>query len=354
MKYLLLALLVGCEGLTSIPHPSVTVLKRTEADCFAVMTGVPVAPVLNVPALCPDPEPPRLFGGDDRVEVVIDYGPDVDFAGAAQAPTPNVMVTVDGAVTDEPIEISQEHRVGGRAYFIATFLTPKTPSIDMQVTAGVDAEFQTTVSTVFTIIIPPVTLSLLECTAGQLCVLTGATGSAHIKVSVLGTEPQTVLVHTLLDSQPLPDTLPPVITDMAQGHTEHTTAIPVPAARDGAQWLISAQIGAEPSSNVIATIQSPVISAALSCGGACALVHNTGSVGLTIGAPGLIRPLQALVNTSLNGVPQLVAAPVTLNVDAAGHANGLLAVPIPNTAGSWQVEVSVAGYSAPAIVTTIL
>jgi hypothetical protein len=353
MKYLLLTLLVGCEGLTSIPHPSVVVLKRTEADCFAVMTGDRVAPELNVPALCPDPVPPRLYGGDDRVEVVIDYGPDVDFAGASAAPKPNVMVTVDGAVTDEPIEISQEHRVGGRVYFIATFLTPKTPSIDMQVTAGVDAEFQTTVSTVFTIVIPSVSLSLLECIAGQACVLTGATGNAHVRVSVLGTEPQTVLVHTLLDSQPLPDTLPPVITDMAQGHTEHTTAIPVPPARDGAQWLISAQIGAEPPTNVIATIQAPAITSTLSCGNSCALVHGAGSVGLAIVAPGLIHPLQALVDTSLNGVPQLVAAPVTLVVDAVGHANGLLAVPIPSTAGSWQVDVSVGGYSASSIVTTV-
>jgi hypothetical protein len=352
MKYLLLLLLAGCEGLTSIPHPTVTVLKKTEADCFAVMTPDPVSPTLNVPALCPDPEPPRLLGGDDRVEVVIDYGPDVDFAGASAAPKPNVTVTVDGTVSDVPIEISQEHRVGGRVYFIATFLAPKTPSIDMQVTAGVDAEFQTTVPTVFTIIIPPVSLSLLECVMGQPCQLTGATGSAHIKVSVQGTEPQTVLVHTLLDSQPQPEVLP-VMTDIAPAHTEHTTAIPVPAARDGAQWVISAQIGAEPPANVIATIVAPTITSALSCGGSCALAHGTGSVGLSIVAPGLIRPLQALVSTSLNGVPQLVAAPVALTPDATDHANGLLAVPIPNTAGSWQVDVSVGGYSAPAIVTTI-
>jgi hypothetical protein len=345
MKHIfVLVVLAGCEGLTSTPKPAVSVLRQTEAGCFGLMTtDTPVAPVLGVPALCTDPVPPRLFAADDHVEVVVDYGPDVDFAGAPAAPKPVVTVTVDGAASDQPIEISKEHRVGGRVYFIATFIAPSTPTIDMQVAAAVDADFQATVATVFAVVLPPVELSLLECGVGQACRVTGAVGSAHVHLSILGEEPQSVIVHTLLDGEPLPDTLPPVITDVAQDHTEHTTAIPVPAAHIGAQWLITAQLAAGPIASVTATIDKPNILATLSCGSSCTLVRG-GTVGLLISAPGQIRPLEALVDTALDGVPQIVDAPVTLVVNADGTATGQIALPVPNAPGTWQIEASVAGY----------
>lgn len=354
MKHLLfLIALSACEGLTSTPKPAVSVLRQNAAGCFALVTPeTPVAPELGVPDLCPDPELPKLYGGDDRVEVVIDYGPDVDFAGAADAPTPSVTITVDGARADVPVEISKEHRVGGRVYFIATFLTPDQRSSDMQITAGVDAQFQTTVSTVFQILIPPVALSLLECPVGNQCLITGAVGSAHIKVSVVGQEPQTVLVHTLLDGVPQPDTLPPVITDISQGHTEHTTATLVPAAHPGAQWMITAQLGAEPPTSVTATIIAPVLNAALSCGDPCTVAHGS-TIGLTVTAPGPIRPLEAVLDTTLDGVPQVVGQSLALVTGADNLATGAVAIPVPNTPGTWQIEVSVAGYSAMLPVATV-
>jgi hypothetical protein len=354
-RLLLLASLaaLGCEGLTSTPRPIVSVLRLTSDDCFALMTpNAPVAAELGVPAICSETTPPRLFGGDDLVEVVIDYGPDVDFAGSDHSPPPTVTVSVDGAVVDLAIDLSHEHRILGRAYYIATFVVPDQPSIDMQIIAGVNAQFQTTVQTVFSIVIPPVSLDLLECPLGQQCILTGATGSAHVHVSVTGTIPQMVTVHTKLDGVPLPDSLPTVITEVAHGHTEHTTAILVPAAHDGAQWLISAQLGAQPPTTVIATIHKPTITTALSCGSTCAL-HTGDSVGLTITAPAQITPLQAFVDTSINGVPQLVAAPVTLRANADGTATGILTLHAPATTGQWQIDASVAGYPADALLTTI-
>jgi hypothetical protein len=353
-RLLLVCALVGCEGLTSTPQPIVSVLRLTSDDCFALMTpNVPVAPELGVPALCTEMTPPRLFGNDDVVEVVIDYGPDVDFAGSDHAPEPTVTVTVDGAVVpDLAIELSHEHRILGRAYYIATFVVPDHPSIDMQITAGVNAQFQTTVQTVFSIVIPPVALDLLECPPGQLCLVTGAVGSAHVHVSITGQLPQMVAVHEKLDGLPIPDSLPTVITEVAHGHTEHTTAILVPAAHDGAQWLISAQLGAQQPTTVIATIRKPTITTALSCAPACAL-HTNDSVGLIITAPALITPLQALVDTSIAGVPQLVAAPVTLHANADGTATGILTLQAPATSGQWQIDASVAGYSADALLTTI-
>ena len=354
MKALLLLLaLAGCEDLTSTPHPIVSVLRLTSDECYALMTpNAPIAAELAVPGTCPDPAPPRLFGGDDQVEVVIDYGPYVDFSGADAAPQPTVTVTVDGAVADVAIDLSKEHRSGGRAYFIATFIVPNQPSIAMQISAGVNTEFASTVSTTFSIVIPPVALDLLECPLGQLCNVTGAVGSAHIHVVVTGQVPQMVTVHTKLDGVPLPDPLPTLITEVAKGHTEHTTAILVPAAHANAQWLISAQLGAQPPTNVIATIQPPAIETALSCGSSCAL-HPNDSVGLTITAPALIQPLQALVTTRIDGVPQLVDAPITLHVNADGTSTGLVTLQAPATAGTWQIDASVAGYAAPALLTPV-
>ena len=271
MKHLICILMVtaGCEGLTSLPEPSVSVLRQTEGGCFALMNDTPVASVLGVPGTClGPPTQPQLFGGADNVEVVIDYGPDVDFAGSTSSPVPTVDITVDGKTVDQQIDISAEHRVGGRAYYIATFVAPPTPSIDMQITAGVDADFQTVVPTIFTIVLPPVTLELLDCVGIQACQLMGSVGSAHIKVSVLGEVPQTVLIHTLLDGFMLPDTLPPITTEISAGHTEHTTAIPVPAAHDNDVWEITAQLGAQLPTSVLVTIVPPTITTALSCAGA--------------------------------------------------------------------------------------
>ncbi len=355
MKHVFLLLaLAACEGLTSTPKPAVSVLRQSSSGCFALMTpDAPVATELHLPDVCADPELPKLYGGDDRVEVVIDYGPDVDFAGATAAPPPNVTVTVDGArAADTVIEVSDEQRVGGRVYFIATFLTPNQRSADMQITAGVDAQFETTVSTVFQIVIPPVELSLLECPVGNQCLITGAVGSAHIKVSVVGQEPQTVLVHTLLDGVPQPDTLPPVITDVSQGHTEHTTATLVPPAHPGAQWMITAQLGAEPPTSVTATIIAPVLNASLSCGDPCVVTHGS-TIGLTVTAPGAIRPAQAVLDTKLDGVPQVTGQSVALVTGADNLATGNVAIPVPNTPGTWQIEVSVAGYSAMLPVATV-
>jgi hypothetical protein len=90
----------------------------------------------------------------------------------------------------------------------------------------------------------------------------------------------------------------------------------------------------------------------LSCGASCNLAPGD-LVGLEITAPGEIRPLQALITTRFQGVPDVVTAPVDLVVNADGTATGLMSLPVPNAQGTWQVDTSVAGYGAPAIVTSI-
>lgn len=351
-----LLIVAGCEGLASPPQPRVSVLVRNAVDgCFElVTTDTPIAAALQVAGTCTTTRmSAQLFADVDLLEAVIDYGPDVDFAPSTQAPKPTVSITVDGAPSDVPIVLSDERRIGGRAYFIATFRAPKASSLDVQLTVGVNPGFQTTVPLVFSVVPPPVSLALLDCQPGIQCQLVGAVGSAHIQIYVPGDVPQTVLVHATLDGVDLPDPVPPVVTEVVQGGTVHTTATPVPAAHDGAIWAITAQLGTGVPVVQTVTIRAPTIVATLtSCPAPCTIARGT-AVGLTITTPSGIRPLQAIVGTALNSVPQLVDAPVTLLQNADGTATGSIALTAPAQPGTWQIDVSVAGYRADAIVATV-
>jgi len=343
----------GCtSGLTSDPQPLVSVLRQ-DGDCFALMTkDVPIAPSLGVAGTCSFIADPTLFAGVDFVEVVIDYGPDVTFAGTTVAPRPDVVVTVDGVATDEPIEISDEYRVGGRAYFIATFYAPAQASSDVRITAGVNAGFQTIVPEVFATTAPPIGMKLLECPPALACEVEGAVGSAHLFLSVPGTRPQQITIHSIVDGITQPDPIPPVLTLPSLSHSEITTAVPVPAAPANTMWTLVAQLGDAQPNEVTAKIVAPNLTTQLSCGTTCNLSRGD-AVGLEIVAPAAIRPLQALVYTRIDGVPQVVAAPVTLVQRVDGTAAGSIALTAPATAGAWQIDATIAGYPAPAIVTSV-
>lgn len=352
-KLALLVLLVGCEaGITSDAQPRVSVFAEA-GECYAPIGGDPIDPTLGVAGTCPFRLPTQLFAGIDRVKVVVDYGPDVPFARSTTAPPPDITVTIDGVVSDEPIEISNEFRIGGRAYFIASFTVPDETSSDVRISAGVNAGFQTLVPDVFSTIAAPVFMSLLECQGAPPCQLFGAVGSAHIRVSTLGTIPQLVTIHSSLDGVPQPDPIPPVRTfPSSVGGTEAITGVPIPAASDDTNWVLSAELGEAVVWEVSAVIRAPEITARLTCGTTCALASGD-PIGLEILAPSQIRPLEALVTTRLDGNPQLVSVRVPLEQRADGTALGLLGLTSPAGSGSWQIDVTVAGYAAPTIVTTV-
>lgn len=350
---LLSILLAGCEaGITSDAQPRVSVFAEA-GDCFAAIGGDPVDASLQVAGTCPFRLPTQLFAGIDRVKVIVDYGPDVPFPRSTTAPRPDITVTVDGVVSDEPIDISNEFRIGGRAYFIGSFTAPAEASSDIRITAGVNAGFQTLVPDVFTSIPAPVFMSLLECQGSPPCELTGAVGSAHIRVSTLGSVPQFVTIHSRLDGVPQPDPSPPVHTfPSSTGGTEAITGVPVPAAPDDTNWVLSAELGDAVVWEVSSVIRAPEITARLTCGTTCAL-DSGDPVGLEILAPAQIRPLEALVTTRLDGNPQLVSVRVPLVQRADNMALGLLGLTAPAGTGSWQIDVTIAGYAAPTIVTTV-
>jgi hypothetical protein len=348
-----LAVLAACEGVSTSPQPIVSVLKRLPQGCFEVITmdTSPPDPALGIGDVCSSPAdtPGVLLANDDFVELVVDYGPDVEFASSTVAPPPTITLVVDGQPSGVTITVGPEQRVGARAFFVATFLTPAPASLDVRIVAGVNPGFQTTVPDVFRIEVPFVEIALVDCAIGTVCTYTGSVGSAHVRVSVVGDTPQLVALGMVLDGVAQPPPGPPIETQFTVDHTEHMTAIPVPAARDGAQWLITAQLDGGTPSAVLATIAAPAIATALSCGTACAAGQPAG---LTITAPGLIRPLEALVTTYADGVPQLVAAPVELFQQADGSAVGNLALVAPS-AGTWQVDATIAGYAAPALITAV-
>jgi hypothetical protein len=353
---LLLALhlaVAGCEdGITSDAQPIVSVLKQ-DGSCFARIAGDPIDSTLGVAGTCPYRGDSRLLATIDQLEVVVDYGVDVPFSGTTTAPRPDILVTVDGVESDVAIAISDEFRVGDRAYFIATFRAPPETSSDIRISASVNAGFQTLVPEVLSSIQPPVALNLLECLPASLCQVFGAVGSAHITLAVPGNVSQFVTIHSYLDGVPQPDPVPPVRTFPANGRTEAITAVPVPAAPDDTSWRITAQLADGPVAEVTAVITAPSLVARLTCGSTCSLSSGD-PVGLEILAPSQIRPLEAFVTTRLDGNPQLVSVRVPLQQRADGTALGLLGLTAPAGSGSWQIDVTVAGYAAPTVVTTVL
>jgi hypothetical protein len=341
MKYaLLLATLCACEGLTTPPTPALSVLKRMPEGCFALTTPeTPPADALHLYGTCSYQADATLMANVDEAVVVIDYGPDVEFDTTTAVPPPAVSVTIDGAPADVPVMVGDVQRVGSRAFFEATLRAPAQLSSDMRISASVNAGFAATVDQVFAVIAPPVGLALAECPDPTSCELAGAVGDAHLVVSIPGDLPQTVTIDSELDG--IADTAARAVTVTPPATT---IALPVPAAPDGALWKLSARLAGDTAPSVTATIVAPAITSSLSCEPTCSLGPGD-QVGLQITVPSGLHASQALVTTRLNGVPELAGEPVALDP-------GLVALTVPGH-GTWTIDVSVAGYAAPAIVQSI-
>jgi hypothetical protein len=340
MKAALLVLLSACEGLTTPPQPAVSVLKRAPEGCFALATpDAPVADALHLYGLCSYQADATLMAGVDEVVVVVDYGPDVEFDATTDVPAPVVTVTIDGAAVNVPVMIGEVQRVGSRAYFEATLRAPTQISSDVRFTAGVNAGFTATVNQPFETLAPPIGLSIAQCPSATSCSLEADVGNLDLVVSIPGDLPQQVLVRSAFNGIEQPD---PIDATILPPRT--TVAIPVPALAPGTTWTLTAQLAGGTAPSVSAVLTQPGIEAELSCEPNCSLARGD-SVGLQITAPPGIHATQALVSTSLNGVPQLVAEPVAL-------VPGMIALTVPGP-GTWTIDVSVAGYAAPAIVQTI-
>jgi hypothetical protein len=342
----------GCEdGITTDAQPRVTVLVQSET-CAAPIAGDPIDSTLGVSGVCPYRGTTQLFAGVNQLQVIVDYGDDVEFDTDTEAPPPDITLLVDGIDLDVPVTMSDEIRVGERAYFIATLTAPPEPSQNIRIGAGVNAGFRTLVPEVLTSIAPPVFLRILECGNNAVCEVSGGVGAAHIEITAFGVGQQLVNIHSTLDGVPQPDPIPPVRTfPRSNDETYAITGVPVPPAPDDTNWVITAELGTQ-TWEARTLIRAPQLIARLTCGTTCSL-DSGDPVGLEILAPSQIRPLEAFVTTRLDGNPELVSVRVPLEQRADGTALGLLGLTAPPGSGNWQIDVNVAGYPAPTIVTPV-
>jgi hypothetical protein len=337
---LLLLLLPACEGLTTPPSPQLSVLKRMPEGCFAVATpDSPPAAELQLYGTCSYQADPTLMANVDEAVVVIDYGPDVELDPTADVPPPTLTITIDGAPADVAVSIGEVQRVGARAFFEATLRAPAQLTNDLRIRAQVNAGFAAELVQPFAVVAPPLGLSLFECPDPTSCELAGAVGDAHLVMSVPGDAPQQVTIRQSLGGVEDPNIITATITPPSS-----TVALAVPAAPGGTSWTISASLFGGMPPSATATIRPPLITTQLSCAPNCALAPGD-PVGLRIFTPLGLQATQAFVTTRLNGVPQLVGEPVAIDP-------GLLALTVPGR-GTWTIDVSAAGYAAPAIVQNV-
>lgn len=232
--------LAACEA-PAPATPIVSVLVRADA-CFALLTpDIPPAPELGIAGVCADPGEPTLAASVDLVELVIDYGPDVDFARSTAVPPPVVTVTADGQPVEVAVALSGEQRVGTRAYFVATLRAPDVASNDVRFAAGVDQGFATQVPVVFTVLPPPIAFSLAECGVAMACTIPASATVVHARIEIPGDVSLPVAIHQEIDGAREPDPVPVVTTTVETTHNTAQVAIPVP--RVGTHWRLVAQVG---------------------------------------------------------------------------------------------------------------
>jgi hypothetical protein len=206
---------------------------------------------------------------------------------------------------------------------------------------------------------PVVDLAVQQCGMPGPCVLTGGVGSAVLDLRVPAATAPTVTLTWAIDNvlqqgSQMIQLGPPVMTPNGQ-ISMGTAFLPVPAVHDGATWQIFAQHVGMTSGAQAITIQAPTLGAELTCGPGC-VPKASGTVALRVTAPEGFITKTALVSTSVDGVPSVNDATLTLStLDVnAGTISGVLSLPVPNASGAtWQIDTVVGPYKAPTILTTI-
>ena len=329
---------------TTAPDLAVSALKRTQSGCFAPITSVAPSPALGLAAPCPT-NSATMTAGLDLVELVIDYGA-LDVPDSAVWPSPIVTILVDGVTVAAPVMLSQLQRSNGHSFFLATFRAPASLSSNIRFSVAPSASLPSvTMDTVFATVAAVPEVDVVECDGASTCTASGAVGAIHFLVSVAGDLPQSIAIHSFLDGVPQSDPVGPQMTTADSDGTSVTLAVPVPAAPDGTIWTIEAQLGSARTRSQNIIIQRPNVTATLSCGSSCTLTPGE-TVGVTISAPEGISPQEALYTTLLDGSPIVLSAQLTLgNIDIqAGTVSTIQSLTAPTQSGTWQIDVSVAGY----------
>lgn len=333
-------------GILSVHQPvsAISVLARGAQGCSELVAGDRPDAALGLPGLCAGPARGILGAGTDVATVVVDYGA-VDLLGKpVKIAPPAVALVIDGRDSGLPVLVPGASRAGGHVFFLAAFTTPLTLSSDARIAVtAVPGAAQVTDR----LAIQPtaIDLAIAEC-PDPACEQQAAVGAVHLTVRIPGEVAQTITARNVIDGIVTDDSAQTVTTVIGTGQTTRTIAMPVPATRDGATWRLEVQLGTTVTRSDPITIRRPVIDTSLSCGARCTIAPGT-PVGLTIAAPGAIQTHQALVFTAIDGVPILTGSALDLTDDhTTGTARAVTTLTAPSTAGTWTVDVSIAGYRA--------
>jgi hypothetical protein len=318
-------------------------------DCYDDLTAAtwPVDPALGFNICGAPPSDAGWRGGVDQVEVVVDYGPDVQFEATATVPPPTVAVTADG----QPASVAMTPSApipagGGRYYFTVDFIAPPIRSTNVRVGVSVASGFSYQVPTTFAVSPPTPTIAVTGCAPGDTCTATAGVGSVEVTVTSPGSVSQEISFRSLVNGIQQAESIPAVTTKAKGDHAEWVISFPVPITdKQPALWVIEADLGPETAHTDAIQLGLPTIEASLACGSSCTLAPGA-ATGVTVVAPEGIRADHASLTATLDGVPVITGG--TINLDRPGPTAGTVAGDLPLTApaktGQWQIDVSVAGY----------
>jgi hypothetical protein len=337
---------VGCSSDTSPSGMTVTVQKWDPVNqCFATMVGDPL------PAFAPNNSAqdgraqacpvgsPHLVASVDQVRMVIGYG-DLKFGSSTSPPAPTVTMTLDGVLTPTGASITLTQGVTPTV-FVAAFMAPGRVVNEMDLFASVTAGFDHPPVGPLSVSGPNVSVSVPQCVADAAAcdAIVAGVGSVSVVVSAPGTASSTGTITWTLNGIPQAGSTP--LNLAPDPNTVNTITgvafVPVPGATSATQWALTAQVGLGSGNAPNITLVAPVVRAAVEdCpdAGNCTLTADVGLVAVLVSAPGIASaamPVSGTVTTTIDGVPQQSAFPVTLAA-APNQTNvmaGIAYVPVP-------------------------
>jgi hypothetical protein len=207
---------------------------------------------------------------------------------------------------------------------------------------------------------PAPRLAIQQCDGGAPCRLVSGVGSAIVDVSVPGEVAADVTVLSTVDGVLSPSAQMvraerSAFTPDGGRQLVTTIFLPVPEARAGADWVLTARSRGFESSAPPIVLDAPTLDVKTSCN-PCTAGSMTA---VTVSAPAQIRTLRATVSSLLDSVPRSDFFIDLDTIDStAGRISGRLVLPVPALqpdAGTvtWQLDARLGNVRSPSFFTTV-